>query len=302
PFYSAKPTYPRRPTLLVAAKRYRYMGRTPQNGITLLMFHGLGQHKEQWEPVLEKLFLLQSEKSDFPPIREAWSFDWQSHGESAVLNEEALKDDPKSAPLDLWGSAIAIFMKSDHVNGHKLVGIGYSSGTVGLMLSTRDFDKCPYLGIILVEPSMMDKETWNTSHEEIQPAFNMVANAVKHRRDVWASKEKAHQYFMGKFPWKSWDPRIVGLYVEHALKSSKDKDGNSCVVRKCRMIHEASAFQVNLEVTWDAAEQLSKLYGIIPIHVVFGETLDLMQVRFSFLMPDIADHSYIGHKSFATAS
>jgi hypothetical protein len=67
------------------------------------------------------------------------------------LNEEALKRDPKSArtspqyfpsqfffligtptALDLWGYAIAGFLTSDLITGHRLVGIGYSSGTVGL--------------------------------------------------------------------------------------------------------------------------------------------------------------------------
>jgi hypothetical protein len=111
-----------------------------------------GLDKEQWEPTIQKLFTLQSEKSNFPQIREAWALDWQSHGESAVLNELALKDDPESArtsrhyssriwllligipltALDLWGYAIAEFLKSDLIAGHRLVGVGYSSGTVGL--------------------------------------------------------------------------------------------------------------------------------------------------------------------------
>ncbi|KAJ6613733.1 Alpha/beta hydrolase fold-1 [Mycena sp. CBHHK59/15] len=262
--------------LMMAAKRYTYPGQTPRDGVTLLMFHGLGQHKEQWEPVIEKLYALHSERSLAPQIREVWSFDWQSHGESAALNAKALKDDTKSAPLDQWGSAIAGFIKSHFVKAHHLVGIGYSSGTIGLMLSTRHFEKCPYVGIILVEPSMMDKETWDANHDEIQPAFDMVTNAVMHRRNVWASKEAAHKYFMARFPWNGWDSRIVGLFSEHGLTDTKDKDGNACVVRQCPTIHEASAFQVNLEVTWDAAEQVSKLSGIVPVHVVFGERVDLM--------------------------
>lgn len=166
PFILPSPPTPSGQPLSVAAKRYRYGGKTPPNGITLLLFHGLGQRersvvlpaplyayrrldKEQWEPILDKLFTLQSAKSAFQQIREAWSFDWQSHGESAVLNEDAVKDDPKSArtfsgyspqdlsfipstALDLWGYAIAQFLKSGLFTGRRLVGIGYSFGTVGL--------------------------------------------------------------------------------------------------------------------------------------------------------------------------
>ncbi|KAJ7798639.1 hypothetical protein B0H14DRAFT_3886403 [Mycena olivaceomarginata] len=208
------------------------------------MLHGLGMHKEQWEPILEKLFTLQSEKSTF--YREAWSLDWQNHGESAVLNEEALKDDPKSAPLDLWGRAIAHFLTSGLVTGHRLVGIGYSFGAVGLLLSTRGFQKCPYEGIILVEPCMADEDTWAANHDELHAAFGM--------------------YFMGRFPWNAWDSRIVALFVEHALKDSTDKNGKACVVRTCPVIHEASAFQANLELggPQEAAERISILADWVP--------------------------------------
>ncbi|KAK7012805.1 Alpha/beta-hydrolase [Favolaschia claudopus] len=284
-FILPSPPTPTGKPLSIAAKRYTAPGAIQSVGITLVMFHGLGQHKEQWEPTLEKLFAIHSSSrsnSNLPQIREAWALDWQSHGESAVLNQNSLQDDAESAPLNLWGIAIANFLKSNHVAGHRLYGVGYSSGTVGLLLSTRDSDfdfanKCPYNGIILVEPSMMDEDTWKASGEdEIQPAFDMVTNAVKHRRDVWATREAALKFFMGRFPWNAWDPRIVALFAEHALTSGKDKEGKPCVVRSCPMIHEALAFQVNLKNTWDAVEQISKLSPRVPIHVVFGETVDLM--------------------------
>ncbi|KAJ7352287.1 hypothetical protein DFH08DRAFT_775196 [Mycena albidolilacea] len=134
-------------SLTMAAKRYTYCGGdAARDGVTLLMFHGLGQHessttpdsldltvyqdKEQWEPVIEKLYALRSDTARSPQIREAWPFDWQSHGESAVLNEKALEDGPDSACM--WASAITGFIKSDVVKGHRLVGIGYSSGSITL--------------------------------------------------------------------------------------------------------------------------------------------------------------------------
>ncbi|KAJ6474400.1 Alpha/Beta hydrolase protein [Mycena vitilis] len=259
--------------LRMAAKRYTYAGKALQDGVTLLMVHAMGQHKEQWEATIEKLYALQSRSSR---IREVWTFDWQSHGESAVLNEEALKDDEKAAPLDCWAAAIAAFIKSDFVKGHRLVGVGHSSGTVGLMVSTRHFEKCPYAGLILIEPSMMDEQIWDANREEIQPAFDMVTSAVVHRRDGWPSKEAAHKYFVSRFPWNTWDPRVVASFAEYGLRDSTDKEGKPCVVRKCPMIHEASAFQVNLKITWDAAAQVAKLSGVVPIHVVYGENVDMM--------------------------
>ena len=50
--------------------------------------------KEHWEPMLQTLFKIRSTKSPPHRIREAWAFDWQNHGHSAVLNSETLKTRP----------------------------------------------------------------------------------------------------------------------------------------------------------------------------------------------------------------
>ncbi|KAJ7220246.1 Alpha/beta hydrolase fold-1 [Mycena pura] len=267
------PPAPGKKPLVMVAKRYTSSHQTtPRSGVTLLMLHGLGQHKEQWEPVMESLYALQvqSESGAEPQaVREAWAFDWQSHGESAVLNEEALKDGPASASMDRWAAAIASFINSDHVRGHQLVGIGYS------MVTTRFFDTCPYVGIVLIEPSLMDPELWDT-HTEINAAFEGVTNSVKHRRNSWESKEAAYQLISGRPPWTSYDPRVAKLFVEYAMTTSKDKDGKACVIRSCPSMHEAMAFQFSLQQSFDGAEQMSKLSGIVPIHAILAETHGFM--------------------------
>ena len=49
--------------------------------------------KEQWEPVLQVLFSLDDHKSPRNRVREFWSLEWQSHGESYVLNKDLIGDD-----------------------------------------------------------------------------------------------------------------------------------------------------------------------------------------------------------------
>ena len=41
--------------------------------------------------MLQNLFNIQSTKRPSHRIFEAWAFDWQNHGHSAVLNSDALK-------------------------------------------------------------------------------------------------------------------------------------------------------------------------------------------------------------------
>jgi hypothetical protein len=71
---------------------------------------------------------------------------------------------------------------------------------------------------------------------------------------------------------------LITVDQEHALKDSTDKNGKACVVRTCPVIHEASAFQANLELggPQEAAERISILADRVPIHVIFGETVDLV--------------------------
>ncbi|KAJ7082887.1 hypothetical protein B0H15DRAFT_952271 [Mycena belliarum] len=256
---------PGRKALKMEVKRYTSGSSLPE-GVTLLMLHGLGQHKEQWEPVVERLYAPQSHCTVSPPIREIWSLEWQSHGQSAVLNEEALKDDPLSALMDQWAHGIAEFIKSDFVKGHRLVGVGYSSGAIALMVSTMYFEKCPYLGCILVEPTIADKDTWQSNLETvIQPGFDLVNKAVTRRRNAWANRDEAQTFFAGRSPWKT----IRGWW-----SYSKDKDDNDCVTRKCPTIHEATAPQVNDKAPWAAADHITKLCGTVPIHAILAELVD----------------------------
>jgi hypothetical protein len=44
------------------------------------------------------MFEVQQTKDENHRIREAWSFDWQNHGDAAVLNREALANRPYIYP------------------------------------------------------------------------------------------------------------------------------------------------------------------------------------------------------------
>lgn len=62
-------------------------------GLTLVMIHPNGMHKETWEPTLEDL-LRHAERDTngggHLPIEEIWSIDLVNHGQSAILNEDVL--------------------------------------------------------------------------------------------------------------------------------------------------------------------------------------------------------------------
>jgi len=97
--------------LKMVANRYKILPYTEETGLTLLLTHCIGgresfltalflkfdfenspSDKEQWEPVIESIVETQCTKNRNRRIREVWAFDWQSHGDSAVLNHDILND------------------------------------------------------------------------------------------------------------------------------------------------------------------------------------------------------------------
>jgi hypothetical protein len=60
----------------------------------------------------------------------------------------------------------------------------------------------------------MGEDVWNTHNlKEIRSGFEMMTKADMHRHNTWESKEAAQKYFLGRSPYKSWDPQIVELFV-----------------------------------------------------------------------------------------
>lgn len=94
--FDPRPEYPYQ--LCIKRYTHRDLSADPADSgaITLILTHGLGLHKEQWEPVLQDLFGLLGTANSIAiggaklKIREAWSIELPDCGESALLNEEVL--------------------------------------------------------------------------------------------------------------------------------------------------------------------------------------------------------------------
>jgi hypothetical protein len=86
--FDPRPNYP----LLSTAKCY-WNPSSPSfsdsNALTLILTHGTGFHKEQWEPTIDDLYDL-LDAGGSVKVREIWSIDAPNHGDAATLNENAL--------------------------------------------------------------------------------------------------------------------------------------------------------------------------------------------------------------------
>ncbi|EIN08046.1 hypothetical protein PUNSTDRAFT_104270 [Punctularia strigosozonata HHB-11173 SS5] len=277
PFVFVQPGFADNEPLYLAAKRYRPDGADrAQKGVTLVLFHATGSLKEQWEPMLKRLFDLSRTKPPSERIREAWCFDRQNHGDSAVLNRDRLRSRPDGVAE--YGAGVAHFLRSDHVRGHRIIAIGHSSGTAALTLSSRDFPtgNLPYEGIVLIEAAITDKEEYYANVTARERALGLVQKATRARRRTWGSREEARAWMSRRVPWNSWDPRSVKFFVKYGLRVV-DVDGNVQVTLKCDPAQEASAFG-DVYGHFDSFDELKRICPHIPVHLIFGSKIELMSV------------------------
>ena len=65
--------------------------KTREDVLTPVFVHGIGAHKEHWEPTIQQLFQNQQAATrGTVRFRDMWTLDLPNHGDSAILNEETL--------------------------------------------------------------------------------------------------------------------------------------------------------------------------------------------------------------------
>ncbi|KXN87805.1 hypothetical protein AN958_08121 [Leucoagaricus sp. SymC.cos] len=260
----------------MTAKRYRPAGISPVDGLTILFFHCIGAHKEQWEPVIAYLFSLSKPSGlGHCHVREAWAFDWPTHGEAGVLNKKALEERTDSVSVYDWVPGVVQFIRSKHMQGHRIVLCGHSAGAGTAVHAVAEF--CPDLGsagitsLILVECTLVTRDLFNEHFEERMSQMDFAISATSVRKDTWKSRQDTLSYFQKRFPWSMWDPRILRLYVDHGLYELDD----GAVTLKCNKIREAEGFP-DVDPHFEGIVCLNELCHAMPVHAVWGTRNDLV--------------------------
>ncbi|EEB92180.1 hypothetical protein MPER_09348 [Moniliophthora perniciosa FA553] len=255
--------------LKTAAKRYYTHGQTNPEGLTLLFAHCIGTHKEHWEPVIDKLFNSNSRQR----IREAWTFDWQNHGDSAVINKEKLKDRPEA--VYEWSAAIRNFARSPRMKGHRIVPLGHSAGAGTMMLLSLGIplSEIPYVALVLIEATMITREHFYESFDARIETMEFTVDATLKRRDTWPSKEFAFEWMSKRFPWQFWDQRIVRIMADYGLKDTSTGE----VQLKCTKEQEATLYP-DVDPHFEAMDELTRVCQVLPVHAIWGETEDIVYV------------------------
>ncbi|KAI3610366.1 alpha/beta-hydrolase [Moniliophthora roreri] len=260
--------------LRVVAKRYR-PATTNHDGVTLLLFHAIGCHKELWEPTITRLFSVQRPRPRHRNrIREVWAFDRENHGDSAVLNREALKAWPACLPITEWASTVADFVKS-RLHDHRVVAVGHSSGAGVAMLtakyasSSSPYARIQFTATITVEPTILTRDIFMETYEERIKGIRKTEEMTARRRDTWASREEALTSLRTRLPWSSWDERVLRRYIQYGLIETDHRQHNGTVTLKCPKILEAACYP-DVDGLFDSAEAFEELCRDMPVHIIWG--------------------------------
>ncbi|KAK0235464.1 Alpha/beta hydrolase fold-1 [Armillaria nabsnona] len=276
--------------LVSSAKRYRASHQRENPGSTpvvLLFAHGLGHHKEQWEPTLAKLFQLSDSKASPVLLKEAWCLDCPDHGESASFNAAELERCPRFISCYDYGQFLVTLLQSGHIGSFpkgRVIMIGHSAGASSIILATAFFpslEDLPFDSLILIEPAVISSRSTDMDRSA-RDFMNQMVRLSSSQRDTWRSRDDAKRWLRARAPWISWDTRCIDLYVKYGLRpipTAQDPSAQPGVTLACTKGVQTAAYS-HTAIHQEVLDCLSTLCKVIPVHVIFGNIIDYMPQLF----------------------
>lgn len=274
-----RPDYP----LVITAKRYwiSELSSDDPSALTLVLAHGTGYHKEQWEPTIEYLYeYISNDASQTVKVKDVWSIDAPNHGDAAVLNEATLRWGYDIFDWAEYSRAIHIFLAGlgtgvdVDFSKRNLVGIGHSMGAVAHILCNTFYPKMPFKSFILVEPMCFPQEPAGMTRD-----FGVfLTNSALKRRDIFPSREDALAWLKSRAGFKVWDERVLQAFVDHGMRdlpTAEYPDKKDGVTLKCTRAMEVACYVQHTNTgRVRGYNYLPYLCSTYPVHFLYGAVDD----------------------------
>ncbi|KAI1356142.1 Alpha/beta hydrolase family-domain-containing protein [Xylaria sp. FL0043] len=182
---------------------------SPQPGdVTVLGAHANGFPKELYEALWTDLHA-RSRAAGFR-IRGIWIADISNQGWSGQLNEAKLGNDPCWHDLTRDLLHLVNVFRADMPR--PLVGVGHSFGA-NILTHLALLHPRLLTTLVLLDPTIIVFDPAKSSGPGTSPA-----RASTFRRDLWPSREAAVESFRRSPFYRSWDPRVLEAWNEHAIR------------------------------------------------------------------------------------
>ncbi|KAI8985021.1 Alpha/beta hydrolase family-domain-containing protein [Trametes punicea] len=273
----------RREVLWTVANRYISKHQAQSPGLTLILLHGIGCHKETWEPVLQQLLKFRDQFNVHLPISEVWALDCVQHGDSGVLNEAELGDtfDCAEYARDLLNfllfylpqetgtivpSAIprlpdeqAQLRMRNGIEGRVIVGVGHSIGACSFVYPAVEYPNL-FSSLILIESFTIPEYIKHLdAHRENE-------TQCLRRRWLWNTREEAIQYLRQNPYHREWDARALEVFIRFALTSTPE----GRIRTKTLPPLQEAVMLFERRVVYETWELLESIPPSITMHWVWG--------------------------------
>jgi len=188
----------------------QYTRRVDPGYVSLIVAHGIGSSKELYEPLLDEIL------RQGLPIRSAWSVDVAHHGQSYLLNEAIIGDEPHW--LDSARDMLHVVNHFQAQMPPPIYGIGQSWGCCNILMMSS-FHSRLFAGMIMMEPTFETGfqlqpygQTAPWKHSEARPVL------LARRRDVWPSRNGARVRLRKNPYYAKYDPRVFERFVKYSLR------------------------------------------------------------------------------------
>lgn len=197
--------------LRLAVKQYIPTDNTaPGEGdVTFIGLHANGLPKELYEPLWDDLQKKMSAKGR--RIRSIWMADMTNQGQSSILNERLLGNDPSW--FDFSRDLLFLINQKQQEMPQPLVGIGHSVGGAQLAFLSM-FHPRLFQALVFIDPTIQTED----------PGKGFVAMST-FRRDTWPSRQSAREKFGASKFYKAWDPRVLDKWMDYGLRDVSQPAG-----------------------------------------------------------------------------
>jgi lipase len=189
-------SYPRTQTEDIGGVRLSYLAYEGQ-GPPLVFMHATGFLPWLWHPVARGL------SSFFRIIAPHFCDHRESDPDQGGLSWMLLAEDTASLcnRLDIKSAFL----------------VGHSMGATVLTFAAALYGLQP-LGMVLIEPIFLPGEFYR---RQITVEQHPLASKSIKRRNSWDSRDEARDYLLSKQVFRTWDPEMIDLYIEHGMKMSE---------------------------------------------------------------------------------
>ncbi|KAJ5184026.1 Abhydrolase domain-containing protein mpaH [Penicillium capsulatum] len=200
--------------LNLAVKQYIPLDNpSPKPGdVTILAAHANGFPKELYEPLWEEIHA--RSKDTGLRIRSIWMADIAWQGESSVINEDSLGNDPNW--FDHARDLLHLVNVKRAEMPRPIVGIGHSMGGAHLTQLSLMHPRLLHT-LILLDP-VVQPHTTQLDPLEKRRMIAKTTQLSTHRRDRWPSRKAAADGFKRSPFYQAWDPRVLDRWVRYGLR------------------------------------------------------------------------------------